>query len=95
MPKSSKSKKQEPEIAKRLTRQLRGRGEKEPKELAYALLNKMGHMKDGKLTPKGKARNEMTPGERAKDRQAKYTGRKASDFTYNPKTNQATVKKKK
>ncbi len=82
-----------PKIAERLTRQLRGRGEKEPKALAYALLNKMGHMKNGELTAKGKARNAMTPGERAKDRQASYTGRKPSDFKYNPKTNQATVKR--
>ena len=83
-----------PKIAERLTRQLRGRGEKNPKELAYKLLNKMGHMKGTKLTTKGKARNAMTPGERAKDRQASYTGRKTSDFNYNPKTNQATVKRR-
>jgi hypothetical protein len=81
-----------PKIAERLTRQLRGRGEKNPKELAYALLNKMGHMKGKTLTPKGKARNAMTPGERAKSRQAKYSGGKPSDYKYNPKTNQAKKK---
>lgn len=81
-----------PKIAERLTRQLRGRGEKNPKEMAYALLNKMGHLKGDKLTPKGAARNSMTPGERAKDRQAKYDGGKPSQYKYSAKTNRATKK---
>lgn len=50
-------------------------------------------MKGGELTAKGKKRNAMTPGERAKDRAAKYSGGKPSQFKYNPKTNQATKKK--
>lgn len=78
-----------PKIAERLTRQLRGKGIKKPKEMAYALLNKMGHMKGNELTAKGKARNAMTPAERAKDRQAKYQGGKPSEYSYNPRTNRA------
>jgi len=62
---------------------------KNPKEMAYRLLNKMGHMKGSELTAKGEKRNAMTPGERAKDRQAKYQGGKPSDYSYNPKTNRA------
>lgn len=50
-------------------------------------------MKGNKLTSKGEKRNAMTPGERAKDRQAKYSGRKPSDFTYDSKTNSATLRK--
>ena len=78
-----------PKIAERLTRQLRGKGVKNPKEMAYKLLNKMGHMKGSELTAKGERRNAMTPAERAKDRQAKYSGGKPSDYTYNPRTNRA------
>ena len=82
-----------PKILDRLTRQLASQGNKNARSMATALLTKQGSMKDGKLTAKGEKRNSMTPGERAKDRQAKYSGRKAEDFEYNPKTNQATVKK--
>lgn len=65
------------------------------KGMAIALLHKRGQMKKGKLTAKGKARDKMTAAERAKDRAAKGSGRKPGEFSYNPKTNRATVKRKK
>lgn len=83
-----------PEIKERLKRQLAAKGNKNAEGMAIALLHKMGHMKNGKLTEKGKKRNSMSPGERAKDRAAKYskTG-KPSEYKYNKKTNRATKKK--
>ena len=36
----------------------------------------------------------MTPGERAIDRAVKRSGHKASEYTYDAKTNAATLKKK-
>jgi len=48
---------------------------------------------NGKLTPKGEARNRMTAEERAKDRASKATGKPTSAFTYNPRTNIAKVRK--
>lgn len=84
-----------PKILTRLTNQLRSKGNSNAKGMAIALLEKQGSLKNGKLTAKGEVRNSMTPGERAKDRQAKYTDRKTSDFKYNASTNRATLKKKK
>jgi len=46
------------------------------------------------LTPKGKKRNSMTAAQRAKARAAKYNGKPASSYTYNPRTNGVRVKKK-
>lgn len=59
------------------------------KKLAVEILQKRGHLKaDGKTyTKEGMKRNMMTAEERAKDRAAKYTGRTASSFKYNPITN--------
>ena len=59
------------------------------KKLAVEILQKRGHLKaDGKTyTKEGMKRNMMTAEERAKDRAAKYTGRAASSFKYNPITN--------
>jgi len=76
-------------LAERLTAQVGS------KSLAYALLNKRGDMKGSKLTAKGKKRDAMTAAERAKDRASKKTGKKPSEFKYNRKTNQATLKGKK
>ena len=78
----------------RLTRQLASRGVKDAKGMAIALLTKSGDMKDGKLTQHGKERQAMGAAGRAKDRQAKASGHKPSDFKYNAKTNQATLKKR-
>ena len=63
------------------------------KGTAIGLLKKRGQLDDkGNLTSKGKARDKMTAGERAIDRASKKSGRKKSDYRYNPKTNQATLK---
>ena len=45
------------------------------------------------LTAYGKKRQAMGAAGRAKDRAAKASGRKASDYKYNSKTNRATLKK--
>jgi hypothetical protein len=67
------------------------------KGMAIAILKKRGHLNDeGKLTAKGRQRDAMTAGERAKDRASKESGEPASNFSYNPVTNRAKkiVKKK-
>lgn len=87
---------EKPEILKRLTRQLRGKGDKEPAKNALAYLRKFGIIEQDslKLTEKGKIRNEMSPGERAKERASRYSGGKndMSDYSYDKKTNRATLK---
>lgn len=61
--------------------------------LARAILIDRGHMTaDGKLTAEGKRRNEMTAEERAVDRAAKRSGRDTSAYTYDPRTNRATLR---
>lgn len=62
------------------------------RDTALGILQKRGHVDaDGKLTASGKARDAMTAEERAKDRAVKATGRSAGDFSYNPRTNRATI----
>jgi hypothetical protein len=74
-------------LLKRLAAQVGDKG------MAAAILKKRGDMTaTGKLTKKGKKRNNMTAAERAKDRASKAEGRKPSAFKYNPKTNRATLK---
>lgn len=76
-------------LVKRLTAQTGS------KSMAIALLKKRGHMTDdGKLTEKGRERDRMTAAERAKDRAAEESGRKPSDYKYNPKTNTAVRKRR-
>jgi hypothetical protein len=76
------------ELVDRLAAQVGDRG------LAIGLLKKRGHMNaDGALTAAGKKRDGMTAEARAKDRAAKATGKPASKFKYNPKTNRATLGK--
>lgn len=59
-----------------------------------ALLKKRGDLDaKGKLTSKGKKRQAMGNAGRAKDRAAKRSGKSASSYNYNPKTNRATLKK--
>lgn len=82
-------------LQKRLTNQLKSRGVKNSKEVADALLEKRGQLKKGKLTKKGRERQSLGNSGRAKDRAAKYSGNDPEDYKYNPKTNQATLKKKK
>lgn len=78
----------------RLTRQLASRGVKGASGMADALLKKHGMLSaSGTLTAKGKARQAMGNDGRAKDRAAKGTGHKPSEYKYNAKTNRATLKK--
>jgi len=88
----------EPEILDRLVKQLMDKGM--DKNRAYAVatssLQKRGVLKKGtqQLTDKGEGRNSMTAAERAKDRAAKRSGRRVSDYKYNNRTNIATLKDK-
>lgn len=85
-----------PAIVERLTRQLRSKGNKNAKGMAIALLKKAGVLNSkGKLTAKGKKRNSMSPGQRAKARAAKYSGNSTKKYKYNKRTNRATLKRKK
>lgn len=83
-----------PKIVTRLARQLAARGVKNATGMAFALMQKRGMMKGGKMTAKGMARNKMTPAMRAKDRAMKATGKKhkMSEYNYSSKTNRATLK---
>lgn len=79
----------------RLTQQLQARGVSKSRAegMAIAQLTKHGNMKDGKLTAKGKMREKMGAAGRAIDRASSYSGRSASEYVYNKKTNTATLKK--
>jgi hypothetical protein len=63
---------------------------------ALKILEGYGYVKPGteELTAEGLKRNAMTAEERAKDRAAKRTGGKPTDFKYDPRTNRATLKGK-
>ena len=82
-------------IIRRLTSQLAAKGNSNARGMAVSLLQKQGilHPNSETLTEYGKTRQNMSPEERAKDRQAKYSGHKASDFKYNHQTNRATLRK--
>jgi hypothetical protein len=78
------------QLVKRLAAQVGDKG------LAIGLLKNRGDMtKSGALTSKGKARDNMTAEERAKDRASKASGRSAKDFKYSARTNRATLKTEK
>ena len=63
-------------------------------ELAVDILKKRGHLDAaGNLTAEGRKRDAMTAEERAIDRASKKFGRKPGEFTYNPQTNTASLKK--
>jgi hypothetical protein len=63
------------------------------KSFAVSLLKKRGDLTpSGELTPKGRQRDAMTAEERAIDRASKESGRAASEYTYDPTTNRATLK---
>jgi hypothetical protein len=87
-----------PTILKRLTQQIKDNspGVKNPEAAAIAALRKQGSMeKDSlELTKYGKTRDEMSPGERAKDRASKRSGHPTTAYNYDAKTNMATLKKK-
>lgn len=82
-----------PKILERLVGQLKRNGV--DKNAAYAIatkkLQQSGNLKKGstEATAKGIKRGNMTPAERAKDRAAKASGGKASDYKYNKKNNTA------
>lgn len=80
-------------LVTRLTRQLASRGVRGAKGMAQALLEKRGHLKDGKLTSEGRARQALGNEGRAKDRAVKATGGAPSDYVYNAKTNRTKKKK--
>ena len=78
----------------RLTRQLSAKGQANAAGLAHGLLVSRGHIKpDGGLTSEGKARQALGASGRAKDRAAQASGHAKSDYSYDAKTNQATLKK--
>jgi len=63
------------------------------KSFAISLLKKRGDLTpSGELTAKGMQRNKMTAKERAIDRASKESGKPASDYSYDPTTNRATLK---
>lgn len=86
-------------ILDRLVMQLRRNGMSEAMANATARkqLQKAGILKKGSegLTEYGKKRQAMGAAGRAKDRAAKTSGRKPSEYKYNPRTNKATLKKNK
>lgn len=64
-------------------------------KLAFEILLNRGHIdEDGNLTDAGIKRDQMTAEERAIDRQARATGKSPSSFKYNPRTNRATLKRR-
>jgi hypothetical protein len=83
-------------ILDRLVKQLRDKGHstEAANAIAVAALQRSGNLKQGSTEPtaKGLRRGAMTPAERAKDRAAKVSGRKTTEYTYNAKTNRATLK---
>lgn len=82
-------------LESRLTRQLASKGVKGAKNMARGLLKKRGQEdSSGKLTESGKKRQSLGASGRAKDRAAKASGHKASDFKYNSKTNGTRLKGK-
>lgn len=85
-----------PAILERLVSQLKAKGYNESSAYAIATkaLQKSGNLKKGsqKATAKGKRRGAMSPGARAKDRAAKRSKHKTSDYKYNKKTNRAKLK---
>jgi len=80
----------------RLVSQLKAKGmpEKEAYAVASKQLQRAGDLKPGtkELTSKGKTREAMGAAGRAKDRAAKASGHKASEFKYNQFTNRARLK---
>jgi hypothetical protein len=86
-----------PAILERLVSQLKakGKGEKEAYAIATATLQRSGSLKRGTTqeTAKGKRRSAMGAAGRAKDRAAKTSGHKPSDYRYNQLKNTARLKK--
>jgi len=87
-----------PAILERLVSQLRAKGKSKDSAfaIATAALQKSGNLKKGtqKATSKGARRGAMTPAARAKDRAAKKSKHRSSEYNYSSKTNRATLKGK-
>lgn len=81
-----------PKMMLRMARQLRARGVKNAMRMAELKMEQFGLMKGGKLTPKGRKRNAMTPAQRAKSRASRKSGKKVSSYKYNKRTNRARLK---
>ena len=83
-------------LVARLTSQLTSRGVENPQSEAISILKARGHLDaDGNLTKEGAARQALGAEGRAKDRAAKAAGgaHKASAYSYDKKTNRATLKR--
>lgn len=75
------------QLVKRLTAQTGS------KSVAIGLLKKRGQMDaSGALTAAGRARDNMTAAERAKDRAASKSRKAPASYKYNPRTNTAKLK---
>lgn len=87
-----------PAILERLVTQLKrkGMGTAQANATARRRLQSAGVLKKGtdELTAKGKKRQALGAAGRAKSRAAKASGRKPSEYSYNPRTNRATLKSK-
>jgi hypothetical protein len=87
-----------PPILDRLIHQLKAKGHNDEAahSIAVAALQRSGNLKRGteEATPKGIKRGKMSPGQRAIDRATKRSGRKASEYSYNARTNRATLKRR-
>jgi len=87
-----------PNILDRLVSQLKAKGMPEGQAYATATktLQKSGSLKPGtqELTAKGKQRSKLGAAGRAKDRAAKQSGRKPSDYKYNQLNNTARLRGK-
>jgi hypothetical protein len=83
-----------PKILERLVSQLKAKGHSDQAAhaIATSALKRYGELDaHGNATLKGIRRGNMTPAQRAKDRAAKRSGRKPTDYTYNVRTNRATL----
>jgi len=83
-----------PEILNRLIKQLKAQGDRNASTNALSYLRKFGliELNSLSLTEKGKIRNEMTPAQRAEDRRVKDSNNNHGDYSYDEKTNSATLK---
>jgi len=84
-----------PKILERTASQVKNKKKSARYAIATAALQKAGVLKPGtnKLTAKGKKRQSMSAGARAKSRAAARSGKSTRSYKYNSKTNQATLKK--
>jgi hypothetical protein len=80
----------------RLTAQLKDSGTPvhKARDMALSILRDRGHVHQNseRLTPEGQKRESLGAAGRALDRAAKASGKHPSAFTYDPRTNRATLK---